>query len=1020
MTKRDALEVHKPIPALLKTVTIDRKKFIPALTKVVLAAIPATISLKTGVPLSGALGNVTPHMVDLIASLGFKTLPEELAGQLIFTAASKAAQELLQDSSLMIDTDEDIHAQIDELRTLLKKSDIKELANSLNNILTNGSLSIDRFFFKNPANGLPLDDIATLLSHWLQKMGLPQPQIQTIPARFELYYIYAVYEEWHSRSKDYSPLLKALDSPFDEAVDKAMNWERYRARLRREVQLPMMGESFGLNEVYIPLRAYYTSRACPDKDCEETERPNRPGLTGRKPSNIEHVVDLDSAISDWLAKDVNDDAIRLICGGPGSGKSSFAKKLASDLSGRDQNVVFIPLSRINPDDRLKNSVGEFLKESGLLSFNPMEDHGKPILLILDGLDELSMQGHAGTESAKRLVDEVVRTIDIANHDKIHCRCLITGRNLTIQAVQKIFYLADKTLHLLPYYVNKKQETHNYNDPNNLLDRDQRDDWWQKYGQATGKEFDNLPVRLKHDSLQEMTGQPLLNYLLAVIYCEDPQALADPKLPAIYARLLEGVYRRDYAKPHPSLGTLELEEFFFVLEIIAVAIWHGDGRTASLAELKAHCGDTKASKLLERLLGGIDQGLMRLLTAFYFRQALQPGSSETFEFTHKSFGEYLVARNIVATFAELNEDYQQHSKKLRSSWNYEATMKKWVTLCGTNPMDNYLFNFVEELIFEQSVTLTEQWQQFSSQLISLIQDQGIPMGPRNEGLSFKTQCQHARNAESALLGVHCACAMHTKTLSEIDWQSSTSLREWLSWLEPAAHSTLARVSLAYLNLEQQDLTATILSYANLRGVNLSGAELRRADLYQADLGEANLSGANLNGTELSDTSLQEANLCEAELSESDLSDADLRKANLRGAELFWANLSGANLRQADLTGACLNAANLSKADLTGANLTGADLSQADLSKANLTGVDLCQTRLVDATLSGTTLSGAQLGSTTVTSSSLLEANFNDKSLRDALTADVDIARIKNYYIGNPTYDQVSALETLSKETIKRQK
>ena len=47
--------------------------------------------------------------------------------------------------------------------------------------------------------------------------------------------------------------------------------------------------------------------------------------------------------------------------------------------------------------------------------------------------------------------------------------------------------------------------------------------------------------------------------------------------------------------------------------------------------------------------------MRLLTAFYFRQAMRRGETERFEFTHKSFGEYLAARHIVATLEELSEE-----------------------------------------------------------------------------------------------------------------------------------------------------------------------------------------------------------------------------------------------------------------------------------------------------------------------------------------------------------------------------
>ena len=41
------------------------------------------------------------------------------------------------------------------------------------------------------------------------------------------------------------------------------------------------------------------------------------------------VVDLESELSAWLNKADNNDAIRVVSGGPGSGKSSFAKIFAA-------------------------------------------------------------------------------------------------------------------------------------------------------------------------------------------------------------------------------------------------------------------------------------------------------------------------------------------------------------------------------------------------------------------------------------------------------------------------------------------------------------------------------------------------------------------------------------------------------------------------------------------------------------------------------------------------------------------
>ncbi|MDD2706133.1 MAG: pentapeptide repeat-containing protein, partial [Acidocella sp.] len=623
----------------------------------------------------------------------------------------------------------------------------------------------------------------------------------------------------------------------------------------------------------------------------------------------------------------------------------------------------------DPSKNLKQMVGEFLQGRGLLPFNPMDDHDKPLLLILDGLDELSMQGRSGAEAAKQLLDEVRNAVGVANYTTLCLRCLITGRDLAVQAVEQALHLESTSLHLLPYWIDGEKETPNPSDPENLLEEDQRGEWWRNYGQASGHGFDNVPKPLRHDRLQEMSGQPLLNYLLAVIYIQDPKAIAEASRAAIYSRLLSGVYDRDYNKAHFPLGGLKSEEFSFVLEKIAVAIWHGDGRTANLGEIKAHCYGSQAEPLLERVLAGVDKGLMRLLTAFYFRQAIQRGESETFEFTHKSFGEYLTARHIVATLAELYAQSQRSANSMRSTWNLENALQEWISLCAPQPMDEYLYSFVLELIAEEPVETVGQWQQLCARLLGIVLDQGMPMGPRPEDLTFKAQCQQARNAEAALLAVHCACASRTETLSEMAWPTSGSLREWLSWLEPAANSTLVRKTLSYLNMAQQELT----------GVSLSSAYLEGASLEGASLGGVNLEGANL------------------------------ERANLKGASLERANLDGAYLLDANLDWAYLEDANLMGAYLERAYLVGAILSEANLEEAILEGAIL-----VGAELWGANLRGARIGSTVVSNEMFLRADFNDPALRCALSANVDISQLASYRIGEPDDDEAEDLARLIEE------
>ena len=120
------------------------------------------------------------------------------------------------------------------------------------------------------------------------------------------------------------------------------------------------------------------------------------------------------------------------------------------------------------------------------------------------------------------------------------------------------------------------------------------------------------------------------------------------LNAIYADLLEAVYERQWegGRRHSGTGELAEKDFDRILEEIALAVWHGDGRVATVETIHERCKSSRLDRYLEQFQEGAKKGVTRLLTAFYFRQAGDVRGEKTFEFTHKSFGEYLTARRLV--------------------------------------------------------------------------------------------------------------------------------------------------------------------------------------------------------------------------------------------------------------------------------------------------------------------------------------------------------------------------------------
>ena len=107
---------------------------------------------------------------------------------------------------------------------------------------------------------------------------------------------------------------------------------------------PLFGvEDFSLRQIYIPLRTYV-----------EQEKKNQPKNQEKEYERV--VMDLHSAIRDWLQQENRLDGLRIIWGGPGCGKSSFTKMLAAELAERGDRVLLIPLHEIHPTQSLENAL----------------------------------------------------------------------------------------------------------------------------------------------------------------------------------------------------------------------------------------------------------------------------------------------------------------------------------------------------------------------------------------------------------------------------------------------------------------------------------------------------------------------------------------------------------------------------------------------------------------------------------------------------------------------------------------
>jgi uncharacterized protein YjbI with pentapeptide repeats len=922
MAGEPGIKVEKHRSVLHKDIKVNPKELLTALGK---AGVNVAL-LK--------LDNLPENGVEVLTSLGLESKPGEIAALLIVRSLKQAIENLLKENKELL---------------VKKPENLKVLYNELNSSLENGELVIDRDFFGRPGN-LPIVKAAkTALAKWLEEFVEKKVEAENISSRLSAYFVFALNEQWRTRSQDYTALKEVLDTPFTQATEREQGWLRYRAWLQKRVEEPMFLEAFSLKQVYVPLRAYYERQV----ECQAEQKLELGIHPGKSYERI--VVDLNIELETWLQEAKSDDAIRLISGGPGSGKSSFAKIFAAQQAEKGEiPVLLIPLHLFTPSDDLVKAVGEFIQIEGFLRQNPMDrsDGEERFLIIFDGLDELAMQGKIAEETAKQFVDEIRSKVWQFNQHKTRLQVLLSGREVAVQTNRTKFRELHQILHILPYFITEEQsedESNNYVDEQKLLEQDQRQIWWQSYGEAKGKSYTGLPSELDNPNLLEITAQPLLNYLVALSLEGGKLQFSEAtNLNEIYGDLLEAVYERGYEKQgHRVIEGIEKHEFIGILEEIALACWHGVGRTTTVGEIETHCDNSGLGDILKRFQDSFKEdskaSVTRLLTAFYFRESGGVRSSEkTFEFTHKSFGEYLTAKRIVQEVQLIHEALEERKKHFRKGCDERDALVRWAILCGSAVMDEYLFRFICNEIRLQNPSEVSNWQKTLCRMIEFMLVNGMPMEGLKYRHNFQIEMWQARNAEEALLAVLNACARVTKEISKIEWFNRASFGEWISRLQGqriGVENVIAFECLSFLDLHNcilvvRDFVGANLAFTNLENAVLSYAILLGANIEYANLQGANLEDANLQGAKLEGVSFQDANLEDANLKNSNLQGANFEEANLDGANFYRANLAKVNL-----DGANLQWANFYEANLQGANFKGANLQGANFKGANLTGTIL---------------------------------------------------------------------------------
>lgn len=955
MSLSNGLAIKEPTPLLLKSLKIDFKDFMKSLTKI---GVDITFSKWDLLIKDGA---------DALSALGLKVEPEETAWILIYRSLVNSMQALVSEIEISDNNN----------------FDYKELSLSLTESFSNEKLVIDSEFFRKPENSLFVNIAKSIFINWLISSGLKDAEAISIGNRLPIYFTAELHGEWGRNIKVYGVIKNILDTPFTKANSRVQAWSYYSSWLRKQVDEPMFMEAFSLNQIYISPRAYIKNKI--------TQKIINYSSETEVIKETKTVICLDEELISWIERKDKNDAIRLISGGPGSGKSSFVKIFTATVIDKlNIPVLFIPLHQFELSNDLIDAVGKFIRDDGFLDFNPLglESIEERLLIVFDGLDELSMQGEVSEKIAQDFIREIIRKVDRLNQNKMELQVLISGREVVIQANENEFKKYGQVLHLLPYYI-EEDENNEYIDNKDLLSIDQREIWWSNYGKLNGKCYDNIPEELLDGNMDDITSQPLLNYLVAYSYHHGMLNLKDNmNLNLIYSDLLSSIYQRGWAGyQHSSIKYIEDKDFYRILEEVALASWHGDGRTTTVREIEKHCNNSGLKNLLSKFESGLindpKTNITGLLTAFYFRQTGYKGNDRTFEFTHKSFGEYLTARRIIREIILISKKLNDRENDPDDGWDERDALFRWSLLCGKTLIDEYLASFVSneiEIYYNKNKNEVLNWQRIISYLIEFMLVHGIPMERFEPRPKFNEENIIACNSEDALLILLSLISHQTKEVSEIKWTEMNTFGSFLlrvkgqrEYFSDNHHKRFVNI-LSYLNLNECSLVNSDLWQYKVNGANMNyirfvGADLRGCTFDKTLLTNSSFACAIIDGGRFLNSDLTSSNFDHSSVNQgifrhSELINVSFCNANLIGAKFLDVDLTDVNFKGAILTGvnfkdANLTGANFKDANLTGANLTGANLTGVNFKNANLTDVDFKDANLTDVNFKDANLIGTYL-------------------------------------------------------------
>lgn len=747
------------------------------------------------------------------------------------------------------------------------------------------------------------------------------PAIRKITSTFFNHIGSATTEVWTERHSALIECMGEFQGPIANRAEADSSWSEHYEWLRHRVHSEALfgqpeNHTLSLSALYVPLRGYIERR------------------DSRK-HNVE-IFSTHQYISSWLAGDISRDPLRVISGGPGSGKSSFAKMLACEVALRGAtDVVFIELQYFDGSGALLDQINDYMgrrprgpaiKDPDLLT----STRTKPLLIVFDGLDELARSERAQIDMMRRFLERVLRLLSSISTPSRPVCAIVLGRTVAVQeAIREAQLSDDKHLHIAPFFPltgkffgEVEEHEVEVNDPHELKREDQRYRYWDKWQKASGS-VDDAPKHLTESEFHDLTGEPLLLYLLIITGLLNNEEGLEKGIGrnAVYRQIFQRVWHRDRKiKQHLAGKGLTEEDFFILMESLGLAAWWGGGRTSSEKDYVAIRKVYAPAK--HRFFQDLPSARLENITLqFYSREA--HNDSRGYEFIHKSFGEYMCARALVKLAVSFCAKLELGEE--------EKFFRDWLFICGHQTISSDLRDFVFLEFAEMSDGQLNQVQSCLEEVCAQILSGSII-----SALDAKPDQSISAVARAylCLLGILSAISRyhvfvkdkrdHRFTLrgGRSDIKRFIGLCQYVFANAEEFFTILNNISLP----EGSDLSLVALPKANLRRSQLRFVDFSHSNFDEASFDEADLSEANLTLANLRRVNLRQSNCMNANFTESNMTDAFLGRCNAQKASFVRAVLLRTNFSRADLRGADFGEAYVVEANFAMCEIGSADLSR----------------------------------------------------------------------------------------------